>query len=52
MQLGSGRAVVAFPTADTEQSPAGGPGKFEFYCSKGHKLAYYLFIFHAKFSAV
>ena len=34
------------------QSHAGGPGKSDFYCSKGHTLAYYLFIFHLKFSAV
>ena len=39
-------------TAGSGQSHAGGPGKSEFYCSKGHTLAYYLFIFHVKFSAV
>ena len=34
------------------QRDAGGPGKFDFYCSGGRTLAYYLFIFHVKFSAV
>ena len=34
------------------QSHAGGPGKFDFYGSKGRRLAYYLFIFYVKFSAV
>ena len=34
------------------QSHAGGPGKFDFDCSKNHTLAYYLFIFHVEFSAV
>ena len=34
------------------QSHAGGPGKFDFYCSKGHTLAYNLIISHVKFSAV
>ena len=34
------------------QNHTGGPGKFDFYCSKGRRLTYYLFIFHAKLSAV
>ena len=40
-----GGAVVPLPTAGPGQSHTGGPGKFEFYCSKGLKLASYLFIF-------
>ena len=39
-------------TAGPGQNHAGGPGKFDFYSSKGHRLAYYLFIFQVKFSAV
>ena len=34
------------------QSHAGGPGKFDFYCSKDQRMTYYLFIFYVKFSAV
>ena len=45
MQLGSGGAVIPLPTAGPGQSHAGGPEKIDFHCSKGHKLAYYLFIF-------
>ena len=52
MQLGSEGAVIPLPAASTEQSHAGGQRKFDFYCSKGHRLAYYLFVFHVKFSAV
>ena len=52
MRQGSGGTVIPLPAASPEQSPAGGPGKFDFYSSKGRKLAYYLFIFHVKFSAV
>ena len=52
MQLGSGEAVIPLPTAGPGPSHAGGPGKFNFYCSKGHGLAYYLFIFFVNFSAV
>ena len=40
------------PAVGPGQNHAGGPGKFDFYCSKGHRLTYYLFIFHIKFSAV
>ena len=45
MQLGSGGAVIPLPTAGPGQGHAGGPEKIDFYCSKGHRLAYYLFIF-------
>ena len=45
MQLGSGGAVIPLPTAGPAQGHAGGPEKIDFYCSKGHRLAYYLFIF-------
>ena len=51
MQLGSGGAVIRLPTASPEQTHIGAPGKFGFYCSKGHRLTY-LFIFYIKFSAV
>ena len=47
MQLGSGRAVIPLSAADPGQSHAWGPGKFDFFCSKG-----ILFIhFYIKFSA-
>ena len=52
MQLGSGGAVILLPAADPGKSPAGGPGKFDFYCAKVRRQAYYLFTFHIKFSAV
>ena len=54
MQLGSEGAVIPLPAAGPGQSHTGGPGKFDFRenCSKGHRLVYYLFIFHVKFSAV
>ena len=52
MQLGSEGAVIPLPAASTEQSHAEGQRKFDFYCSKGHRLAYYLFVFHVKLSAV
>ena len=52
MQLRSGVAVIPLPAAGAGQNPAGGPGKFDFYCSKSCRLAYYLFTFHIKFSAV
>ena len=45
-------AVITLPAAGPGQSHAREPGKFDFYCSKGHRLAYYLFIFHVRFSAV
>ena len=52
MQLVSGGTVIPLPAAGPGQSHAGVPGKLDFYCSKGHRLAYYLFIFHEKFSAI
>ena len=52
MQLGSRVAVIPLPAASPGKSPAGGPGKFVFYCSKGRRLAYYLFTFHIKCIAV
>ena len=45
MQLEFEKANTPLPEADPGQSHAGGPGKFDFYYSKGHRLAYYLFIF-------
>ena len=52
MQLGSGGAVISLLAAGLGNSPTGGPGKFNFYCSKGSRLVYHLFKFHVKFSAV
>ena len=52
MHLGPGEALIPLPAVGPGQSHAEGPGKFDFYCSEGHGLAYYLFIFHVKFSAV
>ena len=52
MQLGSGRVVIPLPGVGPWQGHVGGPGKFNFYCSKCHRLAYYLFIFYIKFSVV
>ena len=37
MQLGSWRAVIPLPAASPGQAHAEGPGKFDFYCSKGHR---------------
>ena len=51
MQLGSRAALTPLPAAGPGKSPAGEPGKFDLYCSKGHRLAYYLLTFHVKFSA-
>ena len=51
MQLGSEGAKILLPVAGPGQSHVGRPGKINFYCSKGHRLAYYLFIFYIKFSA-
>ena len=44
MQLGSGGAVNPLPTAIPGQDYAGEPEKFDFYCSKDHRLIY-LFLF-------
>ena len=38
MQLRSGVAVIPLPAAGSGQSHAAGPGKFDFYCSRGHRL--------------
>ena len=51
MQLGSRGAVIPLPVACQEQSHDGGSWKFDFYGWKGHRLAYYLFNFYAKFGA-
>ena len=52
MQLASAVAVIPLPTAGPGQSHAGGPRKFDFYCSRGHRLVYYLSIFYVEFGAV
>ena len=44
MQLGSEGAVIPLPAAGPGQSHAGGPEKFEFFCSKGH-IIYWLIIY-------
>ena len=51
MQVGSEGTVIPVPVLGPEQSHPGGQGKFDFYCSKGHKLLY-LLTFYVKFSAV
>ena len=48
----SGGAVIPLPAASPVKSPAGGRGKFDFYCSKVRRLAYYLYTFHIKLSVV
>ena len=45
MQLESEGPVFLLPEASPGQSHAEEPGKANFYCSKGHRLVYYLFIF-------
>ena len=45
MQLESEGPVFLLPEASPGQSHAGEPGKANFYCSKDHRLVYYLFIF-------
>ena len=52
IQLQSGGAVIPLLAVGAGQSASGVQGKFDFYCSNGHRLAYYSFIFHVKFSAV
>ena len=52
MQLGSEEDKIPLPAACPGHSHAGEPRKFHFYCSKGHGLAYYLFIIYIKFNAV
>ena len=38
MQLMSGVAVIPLPAPGPGKSPAGGPGKFNFYYSNGQRL--------------
>ena len=52
MQIASGGAVIPLPAAGPGKIAAGGPGKFDFYCPKGCRLAHHLFTFHVKFSPV
>ena len=52
MQLGSVGAVIPLPAAGPGQKHVGGPGKFDFYCSKGHRIPHYLLIFYIKCSSV
>ena len=52
MQLESAGAVILLLAAGLGKSSAGEPGKLDFCCSTGHRLAYYLFTFHVKFSPV
>ena len=52
MQLGSEEDKIPLPAACPGHSHAGEPKRFHFYCSKGHGLAYYLFIIYIKFNAV
>ena len=51
MQLGSEGAKVSLTAAGPGQSHTRRPGKVDFNCSEGHRLADYLFIFYVKFSA-
>ena len=51
MQLYSEGAKIRLTAAGPAESHAGGPGQFDFSCSKCHRLAYYLYIFYIKFSA-
>ena len=52
MQLRFGGVVIPLPPpASPGHSHAGEPGKFNFYFSKGQRLAYYLFICYVKFTA-
>ena len=44
IQLGFGGAVILLPAVGSGQSKALGPGTFNLYCSKGHRLAYSFFI--------
>ena len=51
MQLGSGELWFP-PPPPPPPSPARGLGKFDFYCSKSHRPAYYLLTFLVEFKAV
>ena len=46
MQLGFVVAVIPLSVAGPGNSAAGGAGNFDFYCSKGRRLAYHLFTDH------
>ena len=46
MQLGFVVAVIPLSAAGPGNSAAGGAGNFDFYCSKGRRLAYHLFTDH------
>ena len=48
---GSVGAVIPLPTAALGKNLVAGPEKFDFYYSKGRRLAYYFFTFYVKFSA-
>ena len=52
MQLGSRGIVISLPQQVQGSAVLGGLGKFDFYCPKGQRMTYYLFIFYVKFSAV
>ena len=52
MQLESGGVVIPLPAASLAKSSAEGLGKLDFNCLNCRRLAYYLFTFHVKFSAV
>ena len=47
---GSVGAVIPLLTAALGKNPVAGPEKFDFYYSKGRRLAYYLFTFYVKFT--
>ena len=46
MQLGSERAIIPLPAAGPGQSHAGGPGKFNFYCSKAIDWILFIHFLH------
>ena len=52
MQLESAGAVILLLAAGLGKSPAGEPGKLDFFCSTSCRLASHLFTFHVKFSPV
>ena len=51
MKLGPEGVVIPLPTAGQGQAHAGESVKFDFYCSKGHRLTH-LFILYVKCTAV
>ena len=50
MQLESAGGVILLLAAGLGKSPAGEPGKLDFFCSTSRRLASHLF--HVKFSPV